>query len=102
MNWRADAALPTSAAPQSSQNADEGAFSAPHFGQRLDSGLPHAAQNFLLVVLSVPHLVQRIALPGKPSDRPFLYHPAPARGSCGKGCCPDSTRKSDRVTSHCL
>ena len=26
-----------------------GAFSAPHFGQRLDSGLPHAAQNFLPV-----------------------------------------------------
>jgi hypothetical protein len=43
----------------------------------LGSGLPHAAQNFLLVVLSVPHLVQRIALPGKPSDSPFLYHPAP-------------------------
>jgi hypothetical protein len=67
--------------PQSSQNADEGAFSAPHFGQRLGSGLPHAAQNFLLVVLSVPHLVQRIALPGNPSDWPFLYHPAPGRGS---------------------
>src|SRR5216684_1119763 len=62
MNWRADAALPASAAPQSSQNADEGAFSAPHFGQRLDSGLPHAAQNFLFVVLSVPHLVQRMRL----------------------------------------
>jgi hypothetical protein len=44
------------------KNADEGAFSAPHFGQRLDSGLPHAAQNFLLVVLSVPHLVQRMRL----------------------------------------
>jgi hypothetical protein len=51
-----------SAVPQSSQNADAGAFSAPHFGQRLDSGLPHAAQNFLPLVLSVPHLVQRIAL----------------------------------------
>jgi hypothetical protein len=62
--------------PQSSQNADDGAFSAPHFGQRLDSGLPHAAQNFLLVVLSVPHLVQRIALP-------FFYHPEPSRGSAG-------------------
>jgi hypothetical protein len=35
-------------------------FSAPHFGQRLDSELPHAAQNFLPVVLSVPHFVQRI------------------------------------------
>ena len=64
----AGAALTASAVPQSSQNADDGAFSAPHFGQRLGSGLPHAAQNFLLVVLSVPHLVQRIALPGKPSN----------------------------------
>jgi len=54
--------------PQSSQNANEGAFSAPHFGQRLDSGLPHPGQNFLFVVLSVPHLVQRIALLGNPSD----------------------------------
>lgn len=59
----ADAALLASALPQSSQNADEGAFAAPHFGQRLDSRLPHAAQNFLPVVLSVPHLVQRIVLP---------------------------------------
>jgi hypothetical protein len=42
-----------------------GAFSAPHFGQRLDSGLPQVAQNFLPVVLSFPHLVQRIALPPK-------------------------------------
>jgi hypothetical protein len=56
--------------PQSSQNADEGAFSAPHLGQRLDNGLPHAAQNFLFVVLSVPHLVQRIALPGNRATRP--------------------------------
>jgi hypothetical protein len=46
--------------PQSSQNADAGAFAAPHFGQRLDSGLPHAGQNFLPVVLSVPHFVQCI------------------------------------------
>src|SRR5712671_5948730 len=54
---------PASEVPQSSQNVDDGAFSAPHFGQRLDSGLPHAAQNFLFVVLSIPHLVQRIAFP---------------------------------------
>jgi hypothetical protein len=72
------AALP-SAVPQSSQNADEDAFSAPHFGQRLGSGLPHAAQNFLLLVLSVPHLLQRIALPAEPSDSLFLYHPASGR-----------------------
>ncbi len=60
--------LAVSAVPQSSQNADEGPFSAPHFGQRLDSGLPQAAQNFLLVVLSVPHLVQRIRLTLRDSD----------------------------------
>src|SRR3984893_7002475 len=90
----AGAAIPASAAPQSSQKADDGAFSAPHFEQRLNRGLPHAAQNFLLVVLSVPHLVQRIALPGKPSDSPFLYHPAPVSGS-GPG-------KGDRATSHRL
>ena len=47
--------------PQSSQNADEGAFSAPHLGQRMESGLPQAAQNFLPVVLSAPHFVHRIA-----------------------------------------
>jgi hypothetical protein len=58
----ADVALPDSAAPQSSQNADEGAFSAPHFAQLRDSGLPHAAQNFLAVVLSVPQFEQRIGL----------------------------------------
>ena len=32
-------------------------------------------------MLSVPHLVQRIALPGKPSDSPFLYHSMPGMGS---------------------
>jgi hypothetical protein len=50
-------------APQSSQNADEGAFSAPHLGQRPDNRQPHAAQNFLPVALSVPHLIQRIPYP---------------------------------------
>jgi len=55
--------LTASALPQSSQNTDVGAFSALHFGQRLERGLPHAAQNFLPVVLSVPHFAQRIALP---------------------------------------
>ena len=66
----AAAALRASAVPQSSQNADEGAFSAPHFAQRLDSELPQAAQNFLPVVLSVPHLLQRIALPGTQATDP--------------------------------
>lgn len=59
----AGAALRASALPQSSQNTDEGAFSAPHFGQRAANGPPHTAQNFLLVVLSFPHLVHCIALP---------------------------------------
>src|ERR1700675_4267448 len=66
-DWRelvaAGAALPASTAPRSSENADDGAFSAPHLAHRLGSGLPHAAQNFLPVVLSVSHLVQSIALP---------------------------------------
>src|SRR6185437_4667130 len=56
-------AFDTSALPQSSQYADDGAFSAPHFAHRLVSGLPQEAQNFRPVVLSVPHFVQRIALP---------------------------------------
>jgi hypothetical protein len=37
-------------------------LSAAHFGQRLDSGLPHSAQNFLAPVLSIPHFEQRIVL----------------------------------------
>jgi hypothetical protein len=60
----ADAAFSASAVPQSSQKADEDSFSALHFGQRLDKGLPQAAQNFLPLVLSVPQLLQRIPLPG--------------------------------------
>jgi len=56
----AGSAFPTSPVPQSSQNADEGEFSAPQFEQRRESGLPQAPQNFLPVVLSVPHFVQRI------------------------------------------
>src|SRR5216684_1916465 len=85
MNWRADAALPASAAPQSSQNADEGAFSAPHFGQRLARRLPHAAQNFLLVVLSVPHLVQRMRLILRDSDGPPLVSSSVAQRPAGCG-----------------
>jgi hypothetical protein len=49
--------------PQSSQNADEGAFSAPHAGQGLESKLPQTAQNFRPVTLSVPHLSHRITPP---------------------------------------
>src|SRR5690349_16510156 len=58
----ADVALPDSAVPQSSQNTDDDAFSAPHCAQLRDSGLPHAAQNFLPVVLSVPQFEQRMGL----------------------------------------
>jgi hypothetical protein len=54
-------------------------LSAPHFAQQLGSGLPHSAQNFLPVVLSVPHFWQRIALPGRERDWPFLYHPGSRR-----------------------
>jgi len=42
------------------------------FGQRLDSGLPHAAQNFLRVVLSVPNFVQRIATTFPQAGRPSI------------------------------
>jgi len=57
------AAADASAAPQSSQNADVGAFSEPHFGQRAANELPHAEQNLLPVVLSVPHFEHFIGLP---------------------------------------
>src|SRR6185437_2028033 len=59
----AGAPLGSSGLPQSSQNADDDVFSAPHLGQRFVSGLPQEAQNFRPVVLSVPHFVHRIALP---------------------------------------
>src|SRR6185312_14370961 len=58
-------AFDASALPQSSQNADEGAFSALQFAHRTDNGLPHAAQNLRPVLLSTPHFEQRIALPLK-------------------------------------
>jgi hypothetical protein len=69
-------ALPASALPQSSQNSDAGAFSELHFGQLFESGLPHAAQNFLPVLLSVPHFEQRIAFYLKERDTLFLNHGA--------------------------
>jgi hypothetical protein len=51
----AEAASPVSAVQHFSQNLDVGLFSAVHFGQRLDSGLPHSA-------LSVTYLIQRVHL----------------------------------------
>jgi len=63
--------------PQSSQNAEEGAFSAPHFGHRLEIGLPHTAQNFLPVLLSVPHFEQRIDPYRPPQNNAILYHQRP-------------------------
>src|SRR5215469_3218833 len=53
-------AIPASAAPQSAQNLALAGLSAPHFGQRIGSGLPHSAQNRLPGKLSVPHFEQRI------------------------------------------
>src|SRR5260221_10657999 len=44
-------ALVASALPQSSQNSDAGAFSAPQLAHRLPSGFPHVAQNFLPLLL---------------------------------------------------
>jgi hypothetical protein len=61
------------AVPQSSQKADEGAFSEPHFGQRAANRRPHAEQNFLPVVLSVPHSEHRIIL-RKPNGSHVFYH----------------------------
>jgi hypothetical protein len=71
-----DVGVPARAAPQSSKNADEGAFSATHFGQRLDSGLPHKAQNFRPVVLSFPALsaAHRLTPPERATEY-LLYHP---------------------------
>ena len=48
----------------------------PHFGQRLDSRLPHSAQNFFAPELLVPHLVQRMGGILRYTDTAFLYHPA--------------------------
>src|SRR6266853_2192942 len=53
-------ALTASAAPQSPQNFEAGAFSAPHFGQGIASPLPHWEQNFLPTTFSVWHFEQRI------------------------------------------
>jgi hypothetical protein len=78
--WKVvEAAFPASAVPQSSQNADDGAFSAPHFGQRPDRGPPQAAQNFLPVVLSVPHLVQRIDSPSPAGELVDAKNPRAGR-----------------------
>jgi hypothetical protein len=68
----AGGALLTRPLPQSSQNADDGAFPAPHFGQRRESGLPHAAQNRRPLVLSAPHFEQCIAYPWRTFA--LLYH----------------------------
>jgi hypothetical protein len=51
-------AIPASAAPQSAQNLALDEVSAPHFGQRIGSELPHSAQNRLPGKLSVPQFEQ--------------------------------------------
>jgi hypothetical protein len=51
----ADTVLVVSVVPHSSQHLDVALLYAAHLGQRLDRGLPHSAQNFLPVLLSVPH-----------------------------------------------
>src|ERR1700688_4441019 len=56
-------ALTPKALPQSPQNLDAGAFSAPHFGQLAARPLPHWEQNFLPGAFSAPHFVQRIVCP---------------------------------------
>jgi hypothetical protein len=42
----------------------------------LEIGLPHAAQNFLPLLLSVPHFEQRID-PTPPQSNAILYHQRP-------------------------
>ena len=59
-----------------------------------ESGDPQLPQNRLLPGFSEPQLVQRIGLPGKPSDWLFLYHPGAGKGQ--------RAEKDDRTTSHCL
>ena len=66
-------------APQSPQNFLPAGFSAPHFAQRLPSDDPQSPQNRLLSGFSELQLVQRIGSPGKTSDPPLVYHPAPRR-----------------------
>src|SRR5208283_1890012 len=55
------------------------AFSEPHFGHLFSKGLPHSAQNFLPVLLSVPHFVQSIASPCRDKGSFLFYHSALAR-----------------------
>src|SRR6516164_3240720 len=52
--------ISVSAVPQSAQNLALAGLSAPHFEQRIGSGLPHSAQNRVPGKLSVPHFEQRI------------------------------------------
>jgi hypothetical protein len=50
-----------SEAPQSPQNLNEGAFSAPHCGHLANSADPHPPQNFFPAEFSTPHFEQRIS-----------------------------------------
>ena len=80
MTGRIDAAS-SSGVAHCVQNLASGEFSEAHLGHRLLSGVAHWLQNREPAALSFPQFEQRIALPGKQSDWPFLYHPAQGRGS---------------------
>jgi hypothetical protein len=67
--------LVVSGLPQSSQNAEEGEFSAAQLEQFLISALPQEAQNFRLVVLSFPHFVQRMSFLRQKEPEIRFYHP---------------------------
>ena len=58
-----------------------------NFGQRLGSALPHAAHNFLFVVLSVPALSAGIALTRKTERLALLVSPGAEKGqrACTSG-----------------
>jgi hypothetical protein len=56
---------------------DDGLFSAVHFEQRIASALPQFGQNLRPVVLSDPHLEQRIEHPIEPYGRSRMVDHAP-------------------------
>jgi hypothetical protein len=68
-----NAALPACAAPQSSQNADVGAFFDSHFEQRRGSALPMWRRTSCPRCFCSRNFVQRVALSPRESDRtPFV------------------------------
>jgi len=78
------AAFVVSAEPQSSQNADVGAFSELHCGQRRDSGLPQVAELFASGAFSHAFRATH-RFPLRAIARP-LYHPVRRGAICEEDC----------------